>query len=947
MEVRSLKCSLWVVAMSMAILPTLGAELRPVRLSENSLKLYPSRDLWVSSYRNESAGNMGRTSVLKLKTIQEMLIIDFSIEPIKGRQVVSAELYFHSNTSNRELARLGLGPQDVDALRKIGISTVASDWVEGNNTSSYRPDPDGHGACFDFASYPDEPWAWKGSKLWDVIMGNGFTLHHHTELKRLENRWWKVSVAPYLISALVSGASYGLCVMDESGQIMANSYVHSREARGFEPYLVVSLGKADTKPPRKPENLRAEAYPTKSTFATGALRITFTVPQDAFAYIIELNGKLAPRWQIPFAGKPGTAQEIILEDLQPDTGYQISVRAVDACGNISAPAKTRAKSSTALEKPQPLQPVSLPVGREPELHSGRLRAWAVPELTKVDPVSGRVFFEGGSVLRRANPVWNGREVSLESARGEIAAFSLVLECPDPPLSQISVKLEPARLPFTVELYRTWYVQEKGWQAEYAVPLDSAFSIPTRDNAIHRQKNQSVWVDVIVPSSLEAGEYRFALSVSAEGVERFTIPVKLKVFNVVIPEVMNFVPELNCYSGPGEAGSEYWFDSHRLAHKNRCTINRVPYSQNGRWHTDLVPRIVGRGKQARVADWTQHDRALGPLLDGSAFKDNPRSSVPIPVFYLPFHENYPSRISEYYRYDGPKTGRSCIILHALYGPRIEEAFAPGYAEAMKAVIRQFAEHYRQKGWNKTLLQMYLNNKYNYRIRGRGSSWWLLDEPYHYDDWMALRYFSQLFHEAIADVRGVKFVFRGDISRPQWQFDRMNGLMEMMYVGGGLFDMLRRCRIMKEEMPTKLMTYGSCNPIGSSNFQSAAWCLKAYIAGADGVLPWQSLAGDRAFRRADRNGLIVDGGRFGVNAVASLRLKALRRGAQDVELLRILQRKMGWNRDQIGTLVASVIPLESGFQQQFLAEAAPLAFKNLSSLAFASLKHGVLSLLSSDE
>ncbi|MFO7900501.1 MAG: DUF4091 domain-containing protein, partial [Planctomycetota bacterium] len=52
------------------------------------------------------------------------------------------------------------------------------------------------------------------------------------------------------------------------------------------------------------------------------------------------------------------------------------------------------------------------------------------------------------------------------------------------------------------------------------------------------------------------------------------------------------------------------------------------------------------------------------------------------------------------------------------------------------------------------------------------------------------------------------------------------------------------------------------------------------------------------RADRNGIIVDGSaRFGVDAVASLRLKAMRRGIQDIEYIVALARRRGWAREQV--------------------------------------------------
>ncbi|HID05737.1 MAG TPA: hypothetical protein EYP10_01170, partial [Armatimonadetes bacterium] len=420
-----------------------------------------------------------------------------------------------------------------------------------------------------------------------------------------------------------------------------------------------------------------------------------------------------------------------------------------------------------------------------------------------------------------------------------------------------------------------------------------------DNGISEQRVQAIWCDIYVPHDVPAGWYRGTVTVHADGIAPISLNLRVRVYDVTLPDELNFNPELNCYySGSGwfKPGSEKWFAAHKLAHAHRCTINRVPYSQSGHVDASVAPKVVGDGVNQRVADWSEFDNCVGPLLNGSAFATNPRKGVPVKVMYLPFHENYPNPIAKHYRYRGEQYGQRCIILHALFAPPIERAFTREYMDGFRSIVRDFAEHFARMGWTRTIFQCYLNNKYRYRIMGRGTSWWLLDEPAGYDDWMALRFFSRMFHEALVGqstglmrkhttllYKGVQFAFRGDISRPEWQFERMDGLMEMMYVNNSIFTKVRRCRIMKERMPTILCVYGSCNRVGENNFQTVAWCLKAFIAGADGVLPWQSLAGDSAFFNADQCGLLVDGERFGEHVIASFRVKALRRGAELVELL----------------------------------------------------------------
>jgi len=66
--------------------------------------------------------------------------------------------------------------------------------------------------------------------------------------------------------------------------------------------------------------------------------------------------------------------------------------------------------------------------------------------------------------------------------------------------------------------------------------------------------------------------------------------------------------------------------------------------------------------------------------------------------------------------------------------LEEAYGKDFEDGFAGMARQFAEHFKEKGWTRTEFQFLLNNKYYYRARffgnrGRqGTSFWLLDEPW---------------------------------------------------------------------------------------------------------------------------------------------------------------------------------------------------------------------------
>jgi hypothetical protein len=554
---------------------------------------------------------------------------------------------------------------------------------------------------------------------------------------------------------------------------------------------------------------------------------------------------------------------------------------------------------------------------------------------------------------------------LAAARGEIVAFQMAIERAGASLTGVSVEIGPLRGVIEtigaerIRRWRAWYVKSGlQWHAEIALPLDKPFDVPAADNDIVGQRNQTVWIDVAVPASARPGLYEGTLTVSADGLAKpVSLRVSLEVLDVGIPDALHFWPELNCYQPPGEPGSDYFYDAHRLAHYHRCTINTVPYSQRGSVSRGYAPALAGGGADVRVGDWTAFDRALGPLLDGSAFAANPRAGVPIHVMYLPFFENWPLPIAPHYAYKG-RPGKDTIVMHHLTAPPIEQAFDEEYRRGWMAVAREFVRHFEQKGWNRTLAEFYLNDKWEFG----GTSWWLLDEPKARDDYLALRFFGQMWREAVREESGRQsgtgilpvnnhgqdarptFLFRGDISRPQWQGDLLDGIMQIEYGNGEMFARERTDQTLAERMPAVWCVYGACNAVGESNLQTAAWCLRAYAAGADAVLPWSSLdnKGD-SLRRANQNGLIVNGKSLGYGPLASFRVFALRRGAQDVEILRLLAEKRRWRRQQVGLLMTQRLPLSARFRQSFLDEAAAARFASLSARGFVELKEGALRML----
>jgi hypothetical protein len=949
-----------VVGRKKAVLAVIAAvlSLAACAVRAETVTLVATADVGVSSHRGETDASMGKTPRFRLKNIEEMVLLNFDLRPLRGKRIQSAWLHMRTDpeSAQRELVRLRIPPSQVDPLRYIGVSTVSSPWVEGAQAVSYRPDPEDHGATFSEASFGRDPWAWKGSTLADAIMGNGQSVHSHAPLVRENDMWWKVPVDRAVIETLLAEGGFGLCVMDESGvggELGANTDVFSRESGRWAPYLTVETESARTEPPKTPTDLAASPAPEKAGRAAGAVRLQLRVSEGAVAYHVFADGRPLKPWQIARPGRAGETQTLYLTDFPPRAKFRIEIAAADGAGNLSPRSSVEAVASAALQPPPDL-PRAGQVGRlsrkEPPARDGKLRVWAFPEMSKVDPTTGELMDEPDSATyRAANAVWNASDgaIRVAAARGEIVGFQVAVERLGASLTGVRVELSPLRgASQTIErdrirLWRAWYVKSgHQWHAEVALPLDKPFDVPTRDNGVLGQRNQTVWVDVAVPANARPGTYEGTLTISAE---RFSVPVALKVtlevFDVAIPENLNFWGELNGYDPPGEPGSDYFYDAHRLAHYHRCAINTVPYSQHGSVQSGYAPTLEGRGAEIRVADWTAFDRNLGPLLDGLAFAKNPRAGVPIQVLYLPLFENWPLPIAAHYAYKG-RPGPDTLVLHHLLAPPIEQAFDDAYRRGWTGVAREFVRHFDQKGWNRTIAEFYLNNKWQFG----GTSWWLLDEPASRDDFLALRFFGRMWREATGEAKTARMLFRGDISRPQWQGDLLDGLMQIEYDNGEMFNRERTDQALAERMPAIWCTYGACNEVGESNLQTAAWCLRAYVAGANAVLPWSSLDNEgKSLTAPNPNGLIVNGKSLGYGPVASFRVFALRRGAQDVEILRSLAEKRGWKREQIGLLASRRVPLAARFRQAFLDEAAAARFAGLSARGFVELKEGALRLL----
>jgi len=913
--------------------------------AEELVRLSASADVWLSDVGpRERRTSAGKAPQLKLKNIQELALIRFDLSPVRGREVLGATLFLHR-----------VGP---DKLRYLRISTVNQDWEEGDGTTPYGP-PDG--ATFlmaDGSPRSSRPWAWPGSTVADLIMSAGNSLGCWAERKELDNGWIAVELTPALIYAMAVGDSDGLAVMDGGNPANHDNLISSVQDSAYGPYLEIRLGGPLTAVPAAPVAKAAPA-PDRAHLETGAVRISIDPSENVFCWQVRLDGKPLDRWRVKHP-QPGQPTVFCLDDLEPNRECLLEIVAVSPGRQTSPPARLGVLASAALGRVglESLEP-SRVVDAAPK-DDGSVQVWALPGLVKISPTAAAPMANdlgtvalGKRADTTANAVWDGRQVYLFGARGEYVSFQLCIQTPDrsPPVS-IQVRPLPLVGPEkekigteNVELFWNWCARNRQgqWQPAYCIPIQpgTTLSIPQSDRRLPEQRNQTMYVDLYVPKDAKPGSYAGSVLVSAGQAREIEVPVVLDVLNFTLPDRLSFWPEMNAYRIPDHA-IEYY----RLAHQHRCVLNCMSWR----------PKVTGQSRDAKV-EWEQYDRCVGPLLTGEAFARSRRAGVPVECMYLPFDDSWPTPLTpETYKYPGdwPKRGDDLgrLVEHYLTAPYIAEGLGGQYQDAFLAVQRQFIEHFREKGYNRTEMQCCFVGKAANRIDFGSNVWWTTDEPYYWDDWLAVQFFLNLWTRGRGDADLRTWTARADVSRPQWQGRTLAGAADAVYYGAGGFGtpaMVRRTRTLAQETGLNLRVYGSASPDNASNLENVAAMLTAWADGADALLPWQTLGSDKALDSGDAgaeggSALLVPGDRFNLPVVADVRLKALRDGQQLIEYLTLLAERRQLTREQIKAMICDALrPPSRSRMARPAADADALHVDNLSSWQLCQLRRRIAEVL----
>src|SRR5262245_20488440 len=931
-------------------------------------------DTWIESppweriaANSPGAENHGGDLELVVNGRNNFALLQFDFSAVKGKSVRKAML------------RVYRKPAPVPLLM-AGLSTVsgAGPWSETEAT---------------YLANGARPWAYPGSDITDVTFSLGGSLYDYVKPRDAGDGWWEIDVPAPLVTALATGDQFGLMLSDEKGQTRTRHSFGSRESPN-PPVLIV-----ETAPPTGAAPGRVDAHIIDNTpqaaqalgrtsLRTGSVILRFGAANAArydlryaVKAITSVNFAAAaavPRWMMdPLSPKPfplARANSLsdkvtaIVEDLKPGETYYFAARAMDEAGREGpvAPLGThRAYDRTYPELPKATY------SSRPIVPSQRLPVsiWAVPELLKIDPKTGNLLESAHYPdYRKSNPVWDGAAVTLSGARNEFVAFQLAIEST---VNAIEVGMTKplfaeCRLPpvlqktGAIRLFREWFVPDekntgpdRPWYADALIPWGQV----SASNGVPGQTVQVVFVDVYIPHDAPVGVHKGAINVRADPALDREIAVNVEVLPFALPDDLSFVVDLNGYGGVNSGydtrrgtpeDRKLLHAYHRLAHLNRGNLDILGYSHSGSVEPDMTPVLEGEGAVTRVTSWADFDAHFGPLLDGSAFADLPRGSVPVTNIYLPFFENWPGDLRKSYKYNNypvAKTAdeyRQIITQHAMDAAPIEESFPQDYQDRFSAVVKQFAEHFRERGWLRTKYHVYFNDKYYYKDpsqhpQANGVSWWLLDEPNHRDDIRAISFFAWITKRWLKDYADVPITLRTDISYIDFIRDLLAGQIDLDCTSGHFLSKNRYLMDHRDRFGRVYWNYASTNHPRETNVSMRAWCWRAWLGGADGIVPWNTIRGMEAWERAEPLTVFYVGSKFGVNEpFPSLRLKAFRRGQQDIEYLMLLAKKKGWDREAVTRAIAQAANPAGGITQQSDEDAGAISFRNTSDAELDQLR-----------
>ncbi len=342
-------------------------------------------------------------------------------------------------------------------------------------------------------------------------------------------------------------------------------------------------------------------------------------------------------------------------------------------------------------------------------HAAAAEVWAAPAVFKVRPEAR---------VQESNLVWDGRSrtVRLAGAKNEHVPFQIIISVPPPPSRQeppaggffveaSALESADGRIPSErIRLYLEHVVLcyaksgpagDTGFWPDALAPLAEPFSMaaPFRQAVRHR----GVWVDIVTPADIPAGEYTGKIRVTQHGNPIAELQVRLRVYDFALPQETHLVT----YMG---------LSGRRIALQHEVPVGSARAGE-------LLKKYHGFLYENRMEPW--FNEMLQPRLeitgDGVA---------------VHFDEGaYDLYLRQW------KTKR--VVLEA--GPSElrraagAEPFSETFNRRVKSYLGQVAEYFRRNGW---LERLVFNSP--------------IDEPNSAEQYEETRRWARLVHEAAPGV-----------------------------------------------------------------------------------------------------------------------------------------------------------------------------------------------------
>lgn len=376
--------------------------------------------------------------------------------------------------------------------------------------------------------------------------------------------------------------------------------------------------------------------------------------------------------------------------------------------------------------------------------------WVIPAEIKINPMNGEIVGENGKTIQDIPA-----ELQLTNTTGVIPVrlignLPAYLQIVIPHRTAAMLRFEDAN-PAHVQLYQLGLIRSGKSRPvllpDVLIPLEQigngeTFDLHTANEFLPPERIFDViWLEISFPAQHDPlpGIRRITF-LNSDSMVSAELTVELTPMALSLSRPLTSL-DLNEYGDkylipfgkdmPPPRKIEIEREIFRFVKAHGGVLNPLPYkSQKGTPGPGMVPALTNADLVHPQFDWSDYDARFGPYFDGSAFEDG----QPLEHFYLPFNPNWPAPFELYF------------------------ADRERYEEIWAAVAREYIRHFREKGWSKTLFQVYCNQKPN----AENKIPWNLDEPKGVDDYRALRYFADLTHRVFGEALPVQVQFRIDIS-----------------------------------------------------------------------------------------------------------------------------------------------------------------------------------------